>query len=113
MLMKTVSLDDDDNQDVNVVFGCRGRQTTARGGCNVRQPKQNFVEIQKVCDFKQVNPKWPTWQVQKNKKEAEKAQWTHHPTRMWKRQAEKSPRKRRTQKILVLCHLNPKNAWED
>ena len=55
-------------------FVCRGRQTTARGGCNVRQSKQIFVEIQKVCDIKQVNSKWSTWQVQKKEKEAKKAQ---------------------------------------
>ena len=40
--------------------------------CNVRQPKQNFVEIQKVCYVKKVNSKWLTWQVQKIEKQAEK-----------------------------------------
>ena len=36
-----------------------------------------------------------------------------HPSPMRQRQAEKSPRGRRRQRIPVLCHLNPKNAWED
>ena len=41
-------------------FVCRGLQTKARGGCDVRQPKQNFVEIQKsgryqISQFKMVD----------------------------------------------------------
>ena len=49
----------------------------------------------------------------KTKKKQKKAQRTPHPTQMCKRQAEKSPRRRRRQRIPMLCHLNSKNAWED
>ena len=59
---------------------CRGRQTTAWRGCNVRQPKQNYVKIQIVCDIKEINSKWRTWQVQKIAKDYENTQQPPLPT---------------------------------
>ena len=51
--------------------------------------------------------------TEKRKRSRKKHIGHPHPTPMRKRQAEKSPRRKRRQIIPVLCHLNQKNAWED
>ena len=106
----TASLDDG-NQDVNI--HSRLLRSTNYG----REDVTSSSRRTKITTFRWKNPnvrdsKRPTRQVPKIVEEAEKRTKTHHPNPMCKRQAENSPRRKRRQRIPVLCHLNPKNACE-
>ena len=88
----------------------------SKAGVYVTSGGRNKISLKnKKCAIsnKSIQIGQPEIHRKKNEKRNKKAHRVPHPTPMCKRQAEKSPRRRRRQRIPVLCHLNPKNAWED